>query len=52
MARDTLDQFPDVDRVEVIDGTGRAYMNYAATDVQIAFQDDRKTLKIFLRSKD
>ena len=43
----------EVTRVEVIQHSepynGRAYTNYNAKDVEIQFQDDGKTLKIFLR---
>ena len=42
-----------VRRVEVIQHSlpynGRAYTNYDAKDVEIEFQDDAKTLKIFLK---
>ena len=42
-----------VTRVEVIQHSppynGRAYTNYNAKDVEIQFQDDGKTLKIFLK---
>jgi len=42
-----------VRRVEVIQHSppynGRAYTNYDAKDVKIEFQDDGKTLKIFLK---
>lgn len=42
-----------VRRVEVIQHSqpynGRAYTNYDAKDVEIEFQDDGKTLKIFLK---
>ena len=42
-----------VTRVEVIQHSppynGRAYTNYFAKDVEIQFQDDGKTLKIFLK---
>jgi len=42
-----------VTRVEVIQHSepynGRAYTNYSAKDVEIQFQDDNKTLKIFLK---
>jgi len=41
-----------VNRVEIIQHSpphnGRAYTNYNAKDVEIQFQDDGKTLKIFL----
>jgi hypothetical protein len=42
-----------VTRVEVIQHSppfnGRAYTNYNAKDVEIQFQDDGRTLKIFLK---
>ena len=37
-----------VDRVEVIDSTGRAYTN-RNTNVELSFQDEGKTLKVFLK---
>ena len=40
---------PEVTRVEVIDDRGRAYMNYDAKDVQLHYQDEQRTLKIFLK---
>jgi len=44
---------PKVTRVEVIQHSpphnGRAYTNYNAKDVEIQYQDDGKTLKIFLK---
>lgn len=40
---------PQVDRVEVIDATGRAYINMGAVDVATSLQDSGRTLKIFLR---
>ncbi len=44
---------PKVTRVEVIQHSepynGRAYTNYNAKEVEIQYQDDGKTLKIFLR---
>lgn len=46
---DDLFMKPLVTRVEVIDGTGRAYVNMNATEVVTALQDGGKTLKIFLR---
>lgn len=41
---------PKVTRVEVIDSNGRVYTQYDARDVSISFQDDARTLKIFLRN--
>jgi len=42
-----------VNRVEVIQHSdpynGRAYTNYNCKDVEIQFQDDGRTLKIFLK---
>jgi hypothetical protein len=42
-----------VNRVEVIQHSepynGRAYTNYSAKDVELQYQDDGKTLKIFLK---
>lgn len=37
-----------VNRVEVIDSTGRAYVEMAARDVHLALQDGGYTLKVFL----
>jgi hypothetical protein len=43
----------NVNRVEVIQHSepinGRAYVNNNAKDVEIQFQDNNKTLKIFLK---
>lgn len=44
---------PKVTRVEVIQHSpphdGRAYTKYNAKDVEIQYQDDDRTLKIFLK---
>lgn len=37
-----------VTRVEIIDETGRAYVNCAVTGLDFSFQDDDKTLKLFI----
>jgi len=42
----------DVTRVEVIDQHGRAYTAYEVSNVKISFQDNNKTLKIFLKNKE
>jgi hypothetical protein len=42
---------PLVDRVEVIDASGRAYVNMDAVDVVTALQDRGKTLKVFVGEK-
>lgn len=39
-----------VNRVELIDSGGRAYVKYDVGDVRTALQDDGRTLKLFLRS--
>ncbi len=38
-----------VTRVEVIDSNGRIYTNYNCKDVEIQLQDEKRTLKIFLK---
>ena len=37
-----------VTRVEVIDDSGRAYTNLKVENIVIGYQDDGKTLKIFI----
>jgi hypothetical protein len=49
---DTLDAYPNINRVEVIDSKGRAYTKYNAADVRISFQDQGQTLKVFLLDGD
>jgi hypothetical protein len=44
------DLMPTVNRVEVIDSSGRVYVAMDATDVEIALQDGGKTLKLFLKN--
>lgn len=41
----------DVDRVEVIDGQGRAFTRYRVSDVRMDVQDEGRTLKIFIASQ-
>ena len=43
----------DVNRIEVIDGTGRICVRYLDKDEQVRYnlQDDNRTLKIFIDSK-
>lgn len=43
---------PDVTRVEVIDSTGRGYVNIGVKNVEIRVQDNERTLKIFLTDMD
>jgi hypothetical protein len=38
----------EITRVEVIDKTGRAYVNMNVNFVQLQLQDDMRTLKIFI----
>lgn len=40
--------FARVNRVEVIDNKGRAYVKYDVTEVSYVLQDDGRTLKVFL----
>lgn len=40
-----------VTRVEVIDDLWRVYTNYNCKDVWLSFQDNDRTLKIFLKNK-
>lgn len=43
---------PDVTRVEVIDSTGRGYVNIGVKDVEAHVQDGGRTLKVFLTDMD
>ncbi len=38
-----------VTRFEVIDAGGRAYVEYDARSVELVFQDDGQTLKVFVK---
>jgi hypothetical protein len=44
---------PKVTRVEIIEHSGhtigRTYTNYSAKDVELQYQDDGRTLKIFIK---
>jgi len=47
-----LDTGNKVTRLEVIDNeTGREYVNYGIDEIQLHFQDNGKTLNIFIKSK-
>lgn len=50
MIEDTEDN-ERVTRFEVIDGTGRAYVHMLTEDecVELSYQDDGRTLKVFIR---
>lgn len=47
--RKKVQDFSAVSRVEVIDPTGRAYVNMNVTSVELSLQDDARTLKIFIK---
>lgn len=41
--------YPEINRVEVIDHTGRAYTNWNDDNkVEVSFQDKNRTMKIFI----
>lgn len=42
---------PKVTRVEVIDGSGRAWGAYGLKEVTMCFQDEGQTLKVFVDKK-
>ena len=42
---------PEVTRVELIDDTGRAYSQWNVKDVELHLQDNKRTLKIFLKGE-
>jgi superfamily II helicase len=44
---ETIDQ-PSVTRVEVIDSKGRAYVNMKVKKLQLSYQDNNRTLKLFI----
>ena len=46
------DKLKTVTRVEVIDGEGRSYVKYGVEDIELSFQDNDTTLKIFLKSRE
>ena len=46
------DKFKQVTRFEVIDEEGRSYTKYNVEDIELSFQDDGRTLKVFLKVKD
>ena len=49
---DTVEDVPHINRVEVIDETGRAYVNMNVEYVQYSLQDGGHTLKLFVTSKE
>ena len=48
---DTVEDVPHINRVEVIDETGRAYVNMNVEYVQYSLQDSGHTLKLFVKSE-
>ena len=42
------DYIENVTRVELIDGSGRVYVNMNVADVILSLQDNKRTLKIFV----
>jgi len=47
---DFLKSYPEVTRVEVITNKGREFVRYECSTVQVSFQDDGQTIKVFLFS--
>ncbi|MEM9330810.1 MAG: hypothetical protein AAGA53_05760 [Pseudomonadota bacterium] len=46
--KDTMESLHQVNRVEVISSKGREYVNLNCENVHLAFQDEGRTLKVFL----
>jgi len=52
LKNDTIVELEKCTRVEVIDDTGRAYVNIHIDNVvSISLQDDRRTLKVFIKKE-
>ena len=49
-ANDTMQELDTVNRVEVIDAAGRAYVKYGVHSLKLMLQDNGKTLKIFIEN--
>lgn len=47
---DGIFKLPKVTRFEVVDHTGRVYVIYNA-EVELSYQDDARTLKVFVKPK-
>ncbi len=47
---DFLKNYPEVTRVEVINGSERELVRYGCSNVQVSLQDDGQTIKLFLFS--
>jgi hypothetical protein len=48
---ENMQKYANVNRVEIIDENWRAYTNYGCEDVWLSFQDEGRTLKIFLKKE-
>lgn len=46
-----LEKLEKITRVEIIDDTGRVYVNTHCYDVSVSVQDGERTLKLFLKNK-
>ena len=44
-----MQEFPKVNRIEVIDNDGRRYVKYNVVDAKIDLQDNEQTLKLFVK---
>jgi len=44
-------RFPKITRVEVIEESGRKYVNWDCKDVSLSIQDNDRTLKVFIGPK-
>lgn len=50
LAADTiLKLFENINRLEVIDETGRVYTNYNVKELELSLQDEGLTLKLFIK---
>ena len=47
---DVLKNYSEVTRVEVITNTGREFVRYECSNVQVSLQDNEQTIKVFLFS--
>jgi hypothetical protein len=45
---DFLKNYPEVTRVEVINGSERELVRYECSNVQVSLQDDGQTIKLFV----
>jgi hypothetical protein len=47
-----LKESRDVTRIEIIDKSGRSYSNWNVVSHETSYQDDGRTLKIFIKEKE